>query len=362
MKAVIAAGGRGTRLRPITWTLNKHLIPLANEPMLFNAFKKVAAVGITEVAVNVNPGEVEMMQGVCGDGSRWGICLTYLEQEGGAVGVGQILYSAREWIAGDDVLLYFGDNVVLGSLQKLIDKFYNEQLDASFAFVEVPDPERSGVPEFNAQGELVRIVEKPKVPPSRYAQTGLYIYKMPKYLEAFANIKPSARGEFEIADINSYIIAHGRAGYQVMVGWWKDTGTPQALLEGNQLLLNEMTLEEATVDASLSKLKDTRIEGRVKIGKDCLFGEGVLIRGPSVIGDHVKLNHAFIGPHTTLGNGVTVSDAGVVHSIVMEGATIHTPDTIVDSIIGSHAIVRNANDGHPRGKRMCVGENSQLEI
>ena len=362
MKAVIAAGGRGTRLRPITWTLNKHLIPLANEPMLFNAFKKVAAVGITDVALNVNPGEVEMMRAVCGDGSRWGLRISYLEQEGGAVGVGQILYSAREWIGEDDVLLYFGDNVVLGSLQRLIDKFYHEGLDASFAFVEVPDPERSGVPEFNAQGELVRIVEKPKVPPSRYAQTGLYIYKMPKYLEAFAHIVPSARGEIEIADINSYIIANGRAGYQVMVGWWKDTGTPQALLEGNQLLLNEMTLEEATIDPSVSKLKDTRIEGRVKIGRDCLFGEKVLIRGPVVIGDCVKLSHAFIGPHTTLGNDVSVSRASVLHSIVMEGAQIDTPSQIVDSIIGRCATIIVSADAQPRGTRMVVGENSQLEI
>ncbi|PIR47664.1 glucose-1-phosphate thymidylyltransferase [Candidatus Uhrbacteria bacterium CG10_big_fil_rev_8_21_14_0_10_50_16] len=362
MKAIITAGGRGTRLRPITWNLNKHLIPLANEPMLANALKKVAEVGIVEVAINVNPGEVESMRAVFGDGSTRGLQLTYLEQEGGACGVGQILYSAREWIGEDDVLLYFGDNVVLGSLQQLVDKFVNEQLDASFAFVEVTDPERFGVPEFDSQGSLIAIREKPSVPPSNLAQTGLYLYKMPVYLQAFANIVPSARGEYEIADINTFIVQNGNVGYQIMVGWWKDTGTPEALLEGNQLLLNEITQEEATIDTSLAKLDDTRIQGRVKIGKDCIFGEDVLIRGPVVIGDNVYLDHAFIGPHTTLGSGVRVSGAHIQHSIIMEGAQITADTMIVDSIIGKNAVISNERHTLPHGKSMVVGENSQVEI
>ena len=362
MKAVIAAGGRGTRLRPITWTLNKHLIPLANEPMLVNALKKVADVGIKEVALNVNPGEVEMMRRVFGDGSPWGVQITYLEQEGGACGVGQILYSARDWIGEDDVLLYFGDNVVLGSLQELVDKFRHEQLDASFAFVEVPDPQRFGVPHFDEQGNLLAVIEKPQDPPSAFAQTGLYIYRMPKYLEAFSNIAPSARGEYEIADINTHIIQNGRAGYQVMYGWWKDTGTPQALLEGNQLLLNEMRVEEAVVHGSAATLDDTRIQGRVKIGENCIFGEDVLIRGPVVIGNNVKIDHAFIGPHTTIGNDVTISNTHIQHSIVMEGAQVSAATTIVDSIIGKNAVVTSERDTLPHGKRLIVGENSQVEI
>ncbi|HBU27631.1 TPA: hypothetical protein DEB00_00765 [Candidatus Uhrbacteria bacterium] len=362
MKAVITAGGRGTRLRPITWNLNKHLIPLANEPMLTNAFKKVAEVGIVDVAINVNPGEVDSMRAVFGDGSAWGLRLTYLEQEGGACGVGQILYSARSWIGEDDVLLYFGDNVVLGSLQQLVDKFVNERLDASFAFVEVADPERFGVPEFDAHGALIAIREKPAVPPSRFAQTGLYLYRMPKYLEAFEQITPSARGEYEISDINTHMVRQGKVGYQIMHGWWKDTGTPEALLEGNQLLLNEMTQAEAVVDASLAKLDDTRIQGRVKIGKDCIFGEDVLIRGPVVIGDNVQIDHAFIGPHTTIGSGARVSRAQIQHSIIMEGAQVMADTMIVDSIVGKNAIVTSERSSLPHGKCLIIGENSQVEI
>ncbi len=362
MKAVIAAGGRGTRLRPITWTLNKHLIPLANEPMLFNAMKKVSAVGITEVAINVNPGE-EVIQEVCGDGSKWGVKITYIEQQGGALGVGHILYNARDWIGGDDVLLYFGDNVVLGSLKEMVDRFNNDKLDASFAFVEVEDPQRFGVPEFNEAGELVAIHEKPSSPLSNFAQTGLYIYKMNKYLEAYETIEPSARGEYEIADINTHIIKNGSAGYGTMVGWWKDTGTPEALLEGNQLLLNEMTTDEAQIDETIIKLDDVQIQGRVKIGRDSVIGPNVLIRGPVVIGDNVKIQNAYIGPHTTIGDRSMVVGTEVEHSIIMKDTRIETSNKrIVDSIVGPQATIMPENKSFPRGHKLIAGENSYLEL
>ncbi|MBT6253897.1 glucose-1-phosphate thymidylyltransferase [Candidatus Uhrbacteria bacterium] len=362
MKAVIAAGGRGTRLRPITWTLNKHLIPLANEPMLFNALKKISAVGVTEVAINVNPGE-DMIQEVCGDGSQWGLKLTYIEQQGGALGVGHILFNAADWIGDDDVLLYFGDNVVLGSLQEMVDRFNAEKLDASFAFVEVEDPERFGVPVFDDSGNLLEIEEKPSSPKSQFAQTGLYIYKMPKYMEAYKNITPSARGEYEIADINTHIIKNGTAGYGTMVGWWKDTGTPEALLEGNQLLLNELPVEEALIDDTVIKLDDVRIQGRVKIGRDTVLGRNVLIRGPVVIGDNVKLDNVYIGPHTTIGNRSEIKNTEIEHSIIMSDSTIETSSKrIVDSIIGPKATIVSEASSYPRGHRLIAGENTYLEL
>jgi len=359
---VISAGGRGTRLRPITWTLNKHLIPLANEPMLFNALKKIAAVGITEVAINVNPGE-DKIQDVCGDGSRWGLSLTYIEQQGGALGVGHILYNAADWIGNDDVLLYFGDNVVLGSLQEMVDRFNVENLDASFAFVEVDDPERFGVPVFDGNGNLLEIEEKPSSPKSQFAQTGLYIYKMAKYSEAYRNITPSARGEYEIADINTHIIKNGSAGYGTMVGWWKDTGTPEALLEGNQLLLNELTVEVAVIDKTVIKLDGVRIQGRVKIGRDTVIGPNVLIRGPVVIGDNVKIDNSYIGPHTTIGDRSEIKNTEIEHSIVMSESMIQTNSKrIVDSIIGPKATIVSADSSYPRGHKLIAGENTYLEL
>jgi len=361
MKAVIAAGGHGSRLRPITWTLNKHLIPLANEPMIFNALKKIADVGITEVAINVNPGDKEIEE-ACGDGSLWGLNIKYIEQEGGAVGIGQILYSAREWINGEDVLFYLGDNVVLGSLKGLMDKFYEKNLDACFAFVEIDDPSRFGVAEFSDAGDLISIVEKPKVPPSNFAQTGLYIYKMSKYLKAFKNIDPSERGEYEITDINTYIIKNGRVGFGNMVGWWKDTGTPEALLEGNQLLLNEMTIDETIIDDSVVVGENVVIQGNVKIGGNSVISDGVLIRGPVVIGEDVKVTNAFIGPHTTIGDRCVVNGADVEHSIIMEDAVIDVDNRIVDSIIGRNVRIYSKSSSRPYGHTLVIGENSYAEL
>jgi glucose-1-phosphate thymidylyltransferase len=362
MKALITAGGRGTRLRPITWTVNKHLVPLANEPMLFNAFKKVAAVGIKDVAVNVNPGETEI-QKVCGDGSQWGINLTYIEQEGGAVGVGQIIHNAKEFIGDDDVLLYFGDNIVLGSLQQFVDKFNNENLDCCLAFSRVPDPQRFGVPELDANGKVIGVEEKPENPKTDLAVTGIYLYKAPAHYEAFKNIKPSARGEYEISDIHDWLIKNDyKVGYEEITGWWKDTGKPGDLLEGNQLLLNEMTREDASQADSAEIGETVRIQGRVKIGENTKILGGSLIRGPVVIGDNVIIEDAYIGPHTTIGHRAQVLRTEVEHSIVMDDAKLEAETRIVDSIIGHNATIVPEDVSLPRGHQLIVGENTYLEL
>lgn len=362
MKAVITAGGRGTRLRPITWTVNKHLVPLANEPMLFNAFKKIAAVGIKDVAININPGDTEI-EAACGDGSNWGLNITYIEQQGGAVGVGQIVHNAKEFIGDEDVLLYFGDNIVLGGLDRMVNKFNDEDLDCCLALSKVPDPQRFGVPEIDAQGKIVGVEEKPENPKTDLAVTGIYIYKAPAHYEAFKNIEPSARGEYEISDIHDWLIKNGyKVGYEEITGWWKDTGKPGDLLEGNQLLLNEMKLEDATVAESAKIHESAKIQGKVKIGENTKIGEDVLIRGPVVIGDNVEIEHAFIGPHTTIGHGSKIHCAELEHSIVMDGAEIDTAKRIVDSLIGKDAVIKRDDHSKPIGHVMILGQNGYLEL
>lgn len=362
MKAVITAGGRGTRLRPITWTVNKHLIPLANEPMLFNALKKVAAVGIKEVAINVNPGDTEI-EAACGDGSQFGLEITYIEQEGGAVGVGQIIHNAKDFIGDDDVLLYFGDNVVLGSLQTFVDRFVKDDLDCCLAFSEVKDPQRFGVPQFDESGILVGVIEKPADPKSNYAVTGIYLYKASAHYEAFQNIEPSARGEYEISDIHDWMIKNGKkVGYEVVTGWWKDTGKPGDLLEGNQLLLNEMAIEDGVASNEAIVEDGARIQGRVKIGAGTKIGKDVLIRGPVVIGENVTLENCYIGPHTTIGNDCEVCCAEIEHTIVMENSKIDTSKRILDSIVGRNVQIVRDDDRLPRGHKLIVGENSSLEL
>lgn len=362
MKAIVTAGGRGTRLRPITWTMNKHLIPLANEPMLFNAFKKIAAVGIKEVAININPGDTEI-ESVCGDGSKWGLAISYIEQKGGAVGVGQIVNNAKDFVGEDDVLLYFGDNVVLGSIEGMVKKFQDEDLDCCLALSKVNDPERFGVPDIAEDGVLRGVVEKPENPPTDFAVTGIYIYKASAHYKAFQNIQPSARGEYEISDIHDWLIKNNyKVGYQEVTGWWKDTGKPQDLLEGNQLLLNEMTIDEVSIDDSAKVDESAQIQGRVRIGKESVVGSGTLVRGPVVIGENVKLENAYIGPHTSIGNNVEIEGTEIEHSIVMDGAKIAVQDRIVDSIIGHNAQIVDDDDTLPRGHRLIIGENSQVEL
>lgn len=362
MKAVITAGGRGTRLRPITWTINKHLIPLMNEPMLFNGIKKIAATGIKEVAIIINPGDTEI-EAACGNGDRWGIRLTYIEQIGGALGLANTLWQAKDFVGNDDVLLYLGDNVILGSLDHMVHQFREEQLDCCLAFMEVDDARRFGSPILDAEGKMIGAVEKPANPTNNFAIAGLYIFKGPVYFEAYQNITPSARGEYEIPDTFDWMIKNGKkVGYRTMTGWWKDTGKPEDLLEGNQLLLNEMPIDEAIVSSDAEVSAGARIQGRVKIGASSKILGNALIRGPVVIGERVTIENCYIGPHTTIGDGSTMKNTEIEHSIVMAGAYIETSKRLLDSVIGRSARVLNEDNQLPRGHKLIIGENSYLEL
>jgi glucose-1-phosphate thymidylyltransferase len=361
MKAIVTAGGRGTRLRPITWTTNKHLIPLAGEPMLFNAFKKLAAAGLVDVAVNINPGDTSIRE-VCGDGSRFGLRLQYIEQEGGACGVGQIIWSARDFVGDDDVLLYFGDNIVLGSLESFVSRFREGNLDACLALSQVRDPQRFGVPEFDGD-RLVGVEEKPEHPKSSFAVTGIYLYKMAAYREAFSHITPSARGEYEISSINDWLIRQGYAvGHEEITGWWKDTGKPEDLLEGNQLLLNELSRAQAVVHPSAVVAPDASLQGLVRVEEGAVIGPGSIIRGPVHIGRGAVVEKSFVGPHTSIGNEAKIIGTDIEHSIVMDGAQIMVPGRTVDSIIGPRALVSSSAEKLPIGRRLLVGELSVIDV
>ncbi len=343
--------------------MNKHLIPIANEPLLLNAIKKIAAVGITEIAINVNPGEEEL-QKVFEDGSKWGVNLTYIEQDGGPCGIGMIPYNAREFLGNDDVLYYLGDNIILGSLQRFIDKFRNDNLDSCIALSKVRDASIFGSPEFDADGNLSSLEEKPENPQTNFAITGIYLFKMSEYLKAFSNTKreDSKRNEYEITHVLDWILKNGKLGYEEITGWWKDTGMPEDMVEGNQLLLNEMTQAEAVIDESVTMLDGARIQGRVKIGKNTAIGPNTLIRGPVVIGEDVTIENSFIGPHTSIGSGSRIANSEIEHSIIMDNAIVRTNKRIVDSIVGHNAKLVAEDDSYPRGHKMVVGENSYIEL
>lgn len=358
MKALITAGGRATRLRPITTTINKHLIPLANKPMLWLAIEKLAEVGIKEIGVNVNPGEEEIQKS-CGDGSRWGVRLTYIEQVGGPNGIGRIPLNARAFLGDEPFIYYLGDNIILGSLRRFVDKFEKEKLDCLLALAKVPDPQRFGVPEI-VEGRIVRVDEKPSDPKSDFAVTGIYVYNR-NYFQAAEAIKPSARGEYEISDVHSWLIANGFAvGYEEISGWWKDTGKPEDLIEGNQLIMTE--IQGRGLESAGEVAPSARLHGWVKIGRGTKIGEGVIIRGPVIIGENCVVENAYLGPYTTIGNGVEIYNSEIEHSIVFDHVDINCSKRIVDSILGLNTTVTSASATLPSGHRLIVGDQSVVEI
>lgn len=358
MKALITAGGQGTRLRPITYTINKHLFPIANKPMIWHALEKVANAGIKEVAININEGDKELPAAL-GDGKEFGIKITYLEQKGGPLGLAHIISNASKWIGKDDLLFYLGDNIVASDLSGMIDKFYKEKLDCLLALSRVRDPERFGVPEIK-KGRIVRVDEKPKNPRSNFAVTGIYIYR-PIILEAAAKIKPSARGEYEISDAHTYLIKKGKkVGYSEITGWWKDTGKPEDLLEGNSLILGSLF----GMEIPFKKLEsDWRIEGAVKIGKGTKLKGKVVIRGPVVIGKNCIIEDACIEPYTSIGDNVIIRGTEVSHSIVCGGTEILDCGVrIVDSLMGRNSIIKAEDFSLPRGHKLIIGDNAQVEL
>lgn len=357
MKALITAGGRATRLRPITHTINKHLIPLANKPMIFYAIEKLVAVGITEIGISVNPGEEEI-QKVVGDGSRWGVKVVFIEQKGGPLGIAHVVNNARDFLGDEPFVFYLGDNIILGSLKRFVEKFETEKLNCVLALSKVKDPQRFGVPQIE-NGRIVRVDEKPSDPKSDYAVTGIYVYDK-TFFEAFTHIKPSTRGEYEISDIHTWLIENGKAvGYEEITGWWKDTGKPEDLLEGNQLLLNEMNdggREGAEIDSSAV------LQGKVAIGKGTVVGPKVLIRGPVAIGENCKIENSYIGPYTSIGRGVEIYNTEIEHTVVFDDVDINCSKRIVDSLIGANATISSAHATLPQGHKLIIGDNTVVEI
>lgn len=333
-KAILTGGGRATRLRPITSTINKHLIPLAGKPMIFHAIEKVIEAGITEIFINTNPGDTQI-QSVVGDGSRWGIRIDYFEQTGGPQGIAHVVKCAEKFIGTDPFMFYLSDNIILGSLRPLVERFAQGDLDCLLTLAKVPDPERFGVPQFDADGTLIDVVEKPSNPESNYAVTGIYLYNQ-HFFEAFDQIEKSPRGEYEISSIHSYLLKSGcRVDTEEITGWWKDTGKPDDLLHANRLLIDQLP-EPPKPDLSL----DVMVRGHVWLGKNVRFGDGVVIRGPVMIGDNVVLEHAIIGPYVTIGAGSIIKHSTLSESIIFNEVEITAPLQLAKSIIGEKVRIR----------------------
>jgi glucose-1-phosphate thymidylyltransferase len=341
-KAILTGGGRATRLRPITTTINKHLIPLAGKPMIVHAIEKVVEAGVEEVFINTNPGETQIQE-VVGDGKKWGIKINYFEQIGGPQGIAHVVKCAEKFIGDDPFIFYLSDNIILGSINQLVEEFEQQELDCMLALSTVPDPERFGVPEFDESGKLIDVVEKPTNPKSNFAVTGIYLYNK-NFFKAFDHIEKSARGEYEISSIHSYFLKNNfKVGYKEITGWWKDTGKPNDLLLANKLLLDEFR------NQNIEKNKQIKNEAEwidnIKFGKDVKLNKNVVLLAPVMIGDDCVLENCTVGPYVTIGKKTNISNAEIKESIIFGNCTIEAPIKIADSIIGENTkIVKNDSD------------------
>lgn len=356
MKALIAAGGRATRLRPITHSINKHLIPLANKPMLEYAVEKIAACGIKEIAINVNPGDTEISS-VIGDGSRWGVAITYLEQTSGPKGIAHAVANAAEWIGNDSFLFYLGDNIILNSITSLVERFERDQLDCLLCLSHVTDPQRFGVPELK-DGRIVRILEKPEHPPSDYAVTGIYLYRSPM-LEAVKSIPPSPRGEYEISDAHTWLIEHGyQVGYEEITGWWKDTGKPEDLILGNSLTLDLMKESAIAPDAVIED--GVMIQGIVSIGAGSRITSGSILNGPVCIGERCTVSDSIVGPHVSVDHGTALNHVKISDSIVMGNSSLEGGPMIGSAIIGRNVRTKTGKSADEKHQLM-MGDGTLIE-
>ncbi|MBI2037779.1 MAG: glucose-1-phosphate thymidylyltransferase [Candidatus Magasanikbacteria bacterium] len=356
-KAILTGGGRATRLRPVTSTMNKHLIPLANKPMIFHAIEKAVNAGVEEIFINTNPGETELQKYI-GDGGHWGIKIIFFEQEGGPQGVAHVVKQAEKFIGNDPFLFYLSDNVILGSLKDFVDEFIEGNYDCMLALSQVPDPERFGVPVLDASGKLTDVLEKPATPPNNFAVTGIYLYGPGVFFKAFNNIEKSERGEYEISSIHSDLLKNNfKVGYKEITGWWKDTGKPEDLILASELLLKEIPAENFKIEGTVES--GARISGNVRIGVGTTVNKNVTITGPVLIGENCTLEDCIISPNTTLGAGTKIRKAEIKDSIILNKCTIDCDIKLRESIIGSDVLVTKNESGH---QKMILGENTLVEL
>lgn len=356
MKALITAGGKGTRLRPITHTSNKHLIPLANKPMLFYAIEAVARAGIAQVGIVVNPDTQDEIKKAIGRGDRWGIEITYVLQEA-PLGLAHVVKVAEPFLEGSPFVFYLGDNVITGSIQWFIDRFLKENLNCQLVLARVKDPERFGVPELN-NNKIVKVEEKPKQPKSPYAVTGIYIYDH-RILEAVHSIKPSARGELEISDAHQYLIDRGYAvGYTEITGWWKDTGKPEDLLEANRLILDKI-VQPLKTDGEVDRLSD--VAGKVILEKGSRIVRSK-IRGPVIIGENTVIENSYIGPFTSIYHDCEVRNSEVEYSIVLENCRVIDAEIRVESSLLGREVEIVKCAAKPLTQKFIVGDQSRIEL
>ena len=353
LKGLILSGGAGTRLRPITHTSAKQLVPVANKPVLFYGIEALVAAGVSEIGIVIAPETGEEIKEAVGDGSKLGASVTYIPQAE-PLGLAHAVLTAEGFLGSDPFVMYLGDNLLRDGITDLVDAFKRNEPEALIMLTQVLHPEHYGVAELDGE-RIVRLVEKPKDPPSDLALVGVYMFK-PSVFDAAKAIEPSARGELEITDTIQRMIDDGRrVDCHRVKGWWKDTGQLADMLEANRLVLEDL---DPHVDG---ELVDCNVEGRVAVESGAVV-ERTSIRGPAVIGAGAKIADAYIGPYTAIGEGCEVIGSEIEHSILLRGARVrHLASRMEASLLGRD-VTLSRSDGLPKTIRIMVGDSSELTL
>lgn len=349
MKGVVLSGGTGSRLRPITFSMAKQLVPVANKPILFYGLEDLANAGIEDVVIIVAPVTGDEIRHTVGSGDRFGLNIEYVVQDE-PLGLAHALKTALPFVGGDDVLMYLGDNLVKQGVSDIVSDFKRDKPNCQILLTKVSDPREFGVAALGPNGEVVRLIEKPKNPPSDLALVGVYLFDN-TVAEAVEAIRPSARGELEITDAIQYLVESGRDVRPTLVtGWWKDTGKKEDLLHANELVLDDIAHDVQ------GEVVGCEIRGAVQIGRGTKLVDCTLT-GPAVIGENVHLSRVSIGPNTAIGDGCRLSDASVEESIIMDQAEVHGW-RIRSSLLGRQAKLQGSA---PAGYvEMTLGERSEI--
>jgi glucose-1-phosphate thymidylyltransferase len=353
LKGLLLSGGKGTRLRPITHTSAKQLVPVANKPVLFYGLEAMAEAGIGEVGIIIAPETGGEIREAVGDGSKFGLSIQYIEQEA-PLGLAHAVLTAEPFLGATPFVMYLGDNLLRDGIGELVDTFRREEPDALILLTPVPDPEHYGVAELS-DGRVTKLVEKPSAPSTDLALVGVYMFT-PAVFEAARSIAPSGRGELEITDAIQTLVDRGlRVDPHIVHGWWKDTGQVEDMLEANRLILDDL---EERVDG---ELVDTRVEGRVVIEEGARL-ERSTVRGPAIVGRGSHVSDAYIGPYTAVGDGVRIEGAELEHSIVLSGSHIGQLEYRIEaSLIGRNVRI-GKGPALPKAYRFVVGDNADVQI
>lgn len=356
MKALILSGGKGTRLRPLTYTGAKQLVPVANKPILWYGIEAIVKIGITDIGIIISPETGEEIERKTGDGSQFGANITYIRQNS-PDGLAHAVKIAQTFLGDSPFIMYLGDNLIADDLKQHLEDFVNHNLSALILLRKVSNPTAFGVAKVSDSGEVLGLVEKPKNPPSNLALVGIYFFS-PDIHEVIKTLKPSARGELEITDAIQCLLEEKKPiAARELKNWWLDTGKKDDLLEANRIILDTNLVSDCQGNVD----ENSQIIGRVKIGENTEIINST-IRGPVVVGKNCKIEGCFIGPYSSIADGVKLNEIDLEHSVILAGAEVSgIEQRIVDSVIGQRAKISFVPK-RPKAHSFMIGDDSQIQL